>query len=289
MHFFALVALAVLVVHASAAIFVASNVNDSGPGSLRQAIMDANANPNGATPDEIDFNIPGTGVQTIFLATALPTIIAPVIIDGWTQPGWNGAPLIEVTAQPGVAIDGLTISAGSTTIRGLVLNGFGKAIAVSSNGNNTISGCYLGTNNTATAAVPNNIAIYFDRTSNNVIGGTAPEARNVISGNRQQGVYFDETFSSPSSGGNIVQGNYIGTDVGGVSPVPNDVGIYFRQKSNNLVGGVTQGARNLISGNRHEGLFVGDGGLNSAGNVVQGNYIGTDVTGTRTLPNFSSG
>src|SRR5215210_2028491 len=69
---------------AAAANFTVVNVNDSGAGSLRQAILDANANPG---PDTIGFNIPGPGVKTITPATALPAITEALIIDGYTQPG----------------------------------------------------------------------------------------------------------------------------------------------------------------------------------------------------------
>jgi hypothetical protein len=71
--------------------FVVTNTNDSGPGSLRQAILDANAT-TGA--DTIVFNISGSGVQTISLSVALPNIIAPVTIDGTTQPDFSGTPVI---------------------------------------------------------------------------------------------------------------------------------------------------------------------------------------------------
>src|SRR5438270_421818 len=117
--------------------FVVTNTNDSGYGSLRQAIDLANVTPNDGGPDEIDFNVPGGGVQTIVLASALSTIIEPVIINGWSQPGGNGAPVIEVTAQASTTMDGLTVTGGSTTIPRLVLNNSAKATAVFSNDHNT--------------------------------------------------------------------------------------------------------------------------------------------------------
>src|SRR5437588_6108054 len=117
-----LAALGLSAVDAATALFVVSNTNDDGAGSLRQAIVAANAHPNDMGPDQIYFAIPGPGVRTIVVASALPAITDPVIIDGSTQPGWNGVPLIELTAQAGVTIDGLTITGGGTTIRGLVMN-----------------------------------------------------------------------------------------------------------------------------------------------------------------------
>src|SRR5438445_1734252 len=68
------------------ATFFVVNTNDSGAGSLRQAILDANSNPNSGGPDFIDFNIPGAGVHTISPTSALPTITDPVTIDGYSQP-----------------------------------------------------------------------------------------------------------------------------------------------------------------------------------------------------------
>ncbi len=69
-----------------------TNTNDSGPGSLRQAILDSNSNPG---PDTIDFNIPGSGVHTISPTSALPTITDPVLIDGYSQPGSSPNTLLQ--------------------------------------------------------------------------------------------------------------------------------------------------------------------------------------------------
>src|SRR5262249_46635209 len=70
--------------------YAVTTTADSGPGSLRQAILEANA-----TPGTIDFAIPGPGVQTIVPTASLPPIISPVLIDGFSQPGSAGTPLIE--------------------------------------------------------------------------------------------------------------------------------------------------------------------------------------------------
>ena len=76
---------------------------DSGPGSLRQAILDSNVATGGT--NTIDFAIPGTGVQTIDTASPLPAITTPLLIDGTTQPGFAGTPLIAVVGQgPGMPI-----------------------------------------------------------------------------------------------------------------------------------------------------------------------------------------
>ena len=102
--------------------FVVTNTGDSGTGSLRQAILDANAHP-GA--DTIVFNIPGSGLHTITPSTALPTISDPVTIDGSTQPGFTGSPIIELNgSQAGANVDGLRITAGNSVVSGLVINRF---------------------------------------------------------------------------------------------------------------------------------------------------------------------
>ncbi len=131
---------------AGADTFTVTNTADSGAGSLRKAIDDANAL---AGPDTIEFDIPGAGVHTIEVPTPLAWITSPVIIDGTTQPGYAGAPLIELH---GTNINGFYVLAGSSTFRGLVLNGFGQAILLSSAGGNVIEACYIGPDATGTTA-----------------------------------------------------------------------------------------------------------------------------------------
>jgi hypothetical protein len=112
---------------ASAATFTVNTTADSSVGSLRQAILDANAAPG---TDTIDFAIAASGVQTISPTTALPDITDPVIIDGYTQPGTstntlavgdNAVLLIELDGTNAGAT-GLNITAGNSTVRGLVMN-----------------------------------------------------------------------------------------------------------------------------------------------------------------------
>ncbi|MBI3949375.1 MAG: HYR domain-containing protein [Acidobacteria bacterium] len=268
-----------------------TNTNDSGFGSLRQKILDANANPG---VDTICFNIPGAGPHTINLISALPTITNPVVIDGTTQPGFAGTPLIELNgASAGSSTDGLVIiTAGNSTVRGLVINRFvgdiyggGHGILLSTNGGNVIEGNFLGTNVTGTAQLANRVSGVFINGPNNTIGGTASNSRNVISGNGN-GVFI----SLGSATGNVVQGNFIGTDVTGTADLGNpNRGVFIDRASNNIIGGTTPGARNIISGNGGDGVFIdgGAGDLGGWGNLVQGNFIGTDVTGTADLGNFN--
>lgn len=279
---------------ALAAQFVVTNTSDGGIGSLRGAVELANATANGSAPDEIKFNIPGTGVRTITLNSALPAITDPVVIDGWSQPRWNNAPLIELTAAAGTVMDGISISGGGTTVRGLVLNGFTKAVAITSKGNNTILGCYIGTDSSGTSAVPNDVGISSFNTSNNRIGGSTSQDRNIISGNRRHGVAIDDADSryDPSTGGHVIQGNYIGTDVSGTRAVPNfsspgsssaTGGLHVIARGT-LIGGAAPGEGNVVSGNNAVGIW-------QYGSAVRifGNIVGADATGSLALPNASTG
>ena len=212
--------------------------------------------------------------------------------DGWTQPGWNGAPRIELTPDAGVTVDGLTITGGTTTIRGLVMNGFQNAIKIRQNGNNTVAGCYLGTDKTGQQAVPNEQGVFSDTTSNNVIGGTTVAERNIISGNRFDGIYLLETDARfIKTTGHIIQGNYVGTDVTGTIALPNctaqgpNTAQFFAIEvisNDTKIGG--GGAGNLVSGNAGSGII-----LTGARAVIAGNFVGTDLTGSIALPNNGVG
>ena len=199
-------------------LFVVNNTNDSGPGSLRQAILNANATPDTQT---ISFNITdGTAPFTIAAATDLPRITAPVIIDGTTQPGFTGSPIIELSEAASSSTDnGLWIEGGNSTVKGLAINGFSKGIVLATNGGNKIQGNYLGTNVTGNTGPGNNGSGILIESSNNLIGGTTAATRNVISGNRF-GIYV---LSAPgtANSGNVIQGNFIGTNANGTSGVPN--------------------------------------------------------------------
>src|ERR1044071_2859000 len=126
---------------AFAATFTVTNVNDSGPGSLRQAILDANSNDG---TDMINFHI-GTGARTISPLSPLPSIVGRVTIDGTTQPGYPGTPIIEIEGSQAGTASGLIIFAGFSTIRGLVINRFsGDGISMADGSGNTIENNYIG-------------------------------------------------------------------------------------------------------------------------------------------------
>ena len=263
-----------LTIHA--ATFVVTNTNDSGAGSLRQAILDANAN---AGPDVITFNI-GAGLKTITPTSKLPDITDPVVIDGTTQPGFTGAPLIEISGNSIGFNQLLVITAGNSTIRSLIINHFQNGgIVLSDNGGNHVEGCYVGTDATGSAGTSNNgNAIAISSSSNNVIGGTAPNTRNVIGGTSGGISVFGF-----GGNGNQILGNYIGVSAAGNARVPIGSGIIIGT-SNNIVGGTTPAARNVIAAIGDGGILIQpSGAFATSGNVVQGNYIGTDAGGNVAL------
>jgi Calx-beta domain-containing protein/VCBS repeat protein/carboxypeptidase family protein len=275
------------------ATFSVTNTNDSGTGSLRQAILDANTNPG---TDTITFNIPGSGVQTITPVSSLPTITSPVIIDGYTQAGAtpntltagdNATLLIEINgANTGSSQSGLSITAGNSTVRGLVINRFQRlAIELLTNGGNVVAGNFIGCNATGTAGFSSNNNGVGANSSNNTIGGTAPQDRNLISGSSANGITI-QNFGGGASG-NLIQGNFIGTNAAGTAALKNSGKGIFVFTSNNTIGGTTAGARNIISGNGQDGIGI-DGSAGS-NNTVQGNYIGVDVTGAVALGNGMNG
>src|SRR6266542_316231 len=176
-----------------AAVLVVTNTNDSRAGSLRQAIIDANATSGRQT---ISFNIAGAGVHTIVPLSALPEFTDPVIVDGTTQPGFSGTPIIEISgAGLSGPVSGIVITAGNSTVRGLVINRFNGGgfangqIALMTNGGNVIVGNFLGTDLTGSVGQGSTAdAGVLIGSSNNTIGGTTAAARNVISGNGFAGI-----------------------------------------------------------------------------------------------------
>jgi hypothetical protein len=279
------------------ATFTVTNTDISGPGSLGQAIIDANGSANVAAPDEIHFNIPGSGVRSIQvpdLFSALPAVTDPVIIDGYTQPGASpntlavgsdAVLLIEINGG-GFNTSGLSINSGDSTVRGLIINNFGQAgIALDSAGGNTIEGNWIGLDSSGTAAAGNSLAgVRTTDSPGNTIGGPAPGQRNVISGNggagELAGLLID--FGSPNQ---LVPGNYFGTDPSGAVGMGNSTAIAAHESSpGNMLGGPAAGAGDVISAGIEAGLR-----LNSDNNVVQGNLIGTDASGGAALGNGGFG
>ena len=266
---------------------------DSAPGApvvctLRAAIQEANGV---AGPDIIGFSI-GSGPVTIVPGSSLPIISERVTIDGTTQPGFAGTPIVEVdgtsASPPGVL--NLNIGSSGSTIRGLVINRASlnvSAIRVISSSDNVIAGNFLGTDVTGTLALGNNVGVRIGGGSsaadNNRVGGTAAADRNIISGNADDGIQIEGGTGTASN--NVIQGNYIGLDATGTVVLGNSSqGISIRSgAANNTVGGTAIGAGNVISGNSNAGIQILNTG--TTGNRIEGNFIGTDVAGTTPLGN----
>jgi hypothetical protein len=269
-----------------------TNTNDSGAGSLRQAIIDANGH---SGPDNISFNIPGSGVRTITPASELPSITSPVTIDGYTQPGAtantlpggdNAVLLIELNgANAGNSGTGLTfgVDAPGSVVRGLTVNRFaGNGILIQGNGN-TVAGNFIGTNASGSAALGNSLDGVSVQASSNTIGGTSIAARNVISGNGRHGI----SLGGPAGAGqnNQVQTNFIGTDASGTQLLGNGGdGVFASSATNNLIGGIISHAgtppANVIAGNAGCGVGVAEGvtGLAIKGNSIHSNGgLGIDL------------
>jgi hypothetical protein len=268
---------------AGATTYIVSTTNDSGGGSLRAQIAGANAS---LGADEIIFAIPGPGPHSIHLLSPLPAVTDTLEIDGTTQPGFTGSPIIELDGSSAGSANGLTISADDCTVRGLVINRFSMngILLPAGADNNAIEGNYIGTDTTGTVDLGNGRhGVFITQASDNTIGGTTIEARNVVSGNDSSGV-----CASQAMGFVFVVGNYIGTDANGVDDLGNTLhGVEARSQSPVYVGGPLSGQRNVISGNDSCGVCIHDNGAYLC--RVEGNYIGTDATGTAPVGNARDG
>jgi len=257
-------------------------------GSLRQFIKNSNAI---AATRTSWFQIPntdpnydggGAGEYTITPVADLPNIVETAVLNGATHPDFVDRPLIELSgSNPGSVNDGLHVSAGGTTIRGFVINGFPEsAIELNTNGGNTVVGNYLGTNVAGTAAVANgDEGVLIDQVSGNIIGGTSSLDRNVLSGNTWRGILIQ----NPGATGNQVIGNYIGTNATGTGAVPNQIGVYIWEISGNFIGGTAPDEGNVISGNTVSGFY--SWGTNASANRLEGNTIGLNEAQSGPIPN----
>jgi CSLREA domain-containing protein len=313
---------------------------DSNHCSLREAINAANTNPGADTISFAGLDATG-GDVTIQLNSFLnPLLDNGTTIDGTTVQGYVNEPVVNIVKAAGVIDTGIAIQASNCIVRGLSMAGFGTfsggpdpqpgdntggAIVISgpanlidgnvlgwgawanSNGvwlasagnsvignvisgnvigvyitgpNQIIQGNQIGTDASGTVTIPNTYGIYDSLNSGggHVIGGAGPANRNLISGNNKTGL----TLRSNNS---TVQGNYIGTDSTGTAALGNKGLGIFISSDNNLIGG--SGSGNLISGNAGDGLMLST--PDNANNVIQGNKIGTDITGTNPIPNLMKG
>ncbi|MEQ1903901.1 MAG: right-handed parallel beta-helix repeat-containing protein [Pirellulaceae bacterium] len=315
---------------------VVSNTLDSGPGSLRQAILDANVHTNNVgTLDKIRFEIPGAGPHTIALASALPAISDAVDIDGGTQAGTGVTPTVAIdgTALAGTA-DGFRILANNTAIRkinirnfpndgielqanGVLLQGntigtdfgglvgFGNAnfgVRIQGGSNNQVLGNVISGNGLSGVLIVGNSAdnntltdnvigagfgglIALPNGSNGISiidGDTNSIGSNLISGNTLSGVVLSSGATS-----NTLTSNKIGTTFSGNAALPNGGDGVIVQTPGNQIGGVLPASRNLISGNGRTGLTIS--GVAATNNIVEGNFIGTNTSGSASVPNNGNG
>jgi uncharacterized repeat protein (TIGR01451 family) len=277
--------------------FTVTNVNNGGPGSLRQVIMNVNSLAASARPATVLFKIPGPGPLVIRLQSALPSIKHPAVIDAIS-------PATSMLAAP-LAIDGSLLAAGATpqsqadvpglldvaatgvTIRGLTIQGYdGFGIKLDANsGSDKILGDTIVTNPggnvvpLASGAGGSAIVLLggiLVTSAGNTIGDSMAQDPNVISGDGT-GVYL---YSAQATG-NIVTSNHIGTP--GSNPLVVD-GIDIDGASSNTVGGTASGAGNTIEGYQ-AGIYLFDSASNNVieGNTIQQNGVSTPSNGGQEL------
>jgi CSLREA domain-containing protein len=303
-------------------------IPNDGTVSLREAITAINAGNNLGDPDiiaqnpgtfgvndTINFNISGSGPRQINVGSGsgipLPTIVKPLTINGYSQPGAsvntltngdNAIILIELSgASAGVNAIGLTLGTGSggSTIEGLVINQFSSQGMLIQSGGNVVAGNFIGVNPAGTAAQANQgNGIQVLSASSNVIGGTTPAARNVVSGNLLDGILLTGAIAAPATG-NLVEGNFVGVNAAGTGPVgvrPSGTsagtpegnalfGIEVSGGNANTIGGATAADRNVVGFNEI-GIEIDNGGQN---NVVQGNFTGVGADGVTSAGNLFQG
>jgi len=299
--FLALISSTIFAVDGLGADFTVTNTSATGPGSLAQAINDANNSPG---PDRIVFSIPNGGVHRINLTTSLPSVTDTVVIDGYTQPGAspntlqvgdNAIILIQVDggASTDMPVNGFVIQAPNCAVRGLSITGFGYAVSTFSTATGlTIEGNFIG-------LLPDGITGRGNGTGvssfaiNARIGGDTAAARNVISGQTNNGIFINDHDA-------IVEGNYIGTDASGTKAIGNQAqtGIYaYGNLYNTIIGGTTPGKGNLISGNGTAILMgavsgpigtLPPHGLPTNGVTISGNLIGVQADRITPLGNLAA-
>ncbi|MCX6926454.1 MAG: right-handed parallel beta-helix repeat-containing protein [Verrucomicrobia bacterium] len=215
--------------------FMVTTTADSGPGSFRQGLLDANAN---LADGRISFNLPGAGPHKIAPLTPLPSPNSDVVIDGYTQPGsrpntlaqgTDALLMIELSGEntTGAALD--WFGSASVTVRGLCINRWNLAIGtgcltcgtgVGYTPGVVIAGCFIGTDPTGTQPRPNGDGVFLSEAYGGRLGGPEFADRNLISGNTRLGVGLGD--DSDSFTHNItIQNNLIGTDRTGANALGN--------------------------------------------------------------------
>jgi hypothetical protein len=218
-------------------IFAVTNTNDLSAGSLKQVIIDANTTPNADanTPDVIMFDIGAGGVQTV-VTSLLPAISDPVVIDGTTQPGYNDVPIVIVNGS-NTAI-AFSVTGGGTTIRGLVIEDFSCGMRMDYFGGKLIEENYVGTDVTGTfdhAGTGQGVSMRF--------GSHGTTVRNNLVSGIAEGIRVQTI-------GNMIEDNFVGTNVWGTHAVPNTTGMRSFQDVAGIPVTFNTVARNLVSANQ---------------------------------------
>ena len=252
--------------------------------TLREALTTANGN---ATVKRVQFDIPGSGIKTITVGSRL-TMSSGLALDATTQPGATCPSGQQIRLAAASGGDGLYVAGtAAASVRGFVINGFISGIHVDGS-NKTLTCNIIGLTPDGVTPAPNTTGItvhnpFSGSSDANVIGGSGPLHRNIISGNTEAGINLHTGTA------NVVSGNFIGTDVTGTLDRGNGAqGINAFRQFNGELGGPTAtpgtGAGNVISGNGMAGVSMVIGNT-----VVRGNAIGTDLTGEDPLGNTGAG
>jgi hypothetical protein len=283
--------------YVSAADFTVTNSNDSGAGSLRQAILDANANP-GA--DQINFAVPGSGIHTTVLATPLPNIIETVVVNGQSQPGTicDGASTqVRIAINFNSLIHGLQIddSAPGTEINGLALYGAraassgGNGAALRIAGDNSVVRCnFFGTDDgvavrssgSGPVGTWSNDSAWIWQADGVRIGGPNPSDFNLFAGEAAHA-----TGGTGATNAHI-EGNYIGVNIDGSAKLGSSsvgVGFMYGVQVGNTI------KNNVISGIDGNGISVQNLEVGSMNLAIVGNRIGTNAIGSSAIPNAENG
>jgi hypothetical protein len=267
-----------------ASVFLVTTTNDTGDGSFRKALLDANANPG---TDIIDFNIPGLGPQTIFPMSKLPNITDPVLIDGSSQPGYAGTPLIVLDGTDFTGFDMLDVFANDCVIRGLAIDHVRAGTGIVLYGDdNSIVGNYFGleANGTSASVIDYNGVIVLG--AFNRVGGTQAQNRNVFAGTTSPAVAFNGSGAVRG----VAEGNYFGTDASGTVKLgtQSESVLVINGATDDTIGGTVSGSGNVCSGSAFaSGISIVGPGTRRI--VVQGNSIGTDANGMQPFGNAGNG
>ena len=272
---------------------VVSSTRDSGPGTLRDAIQQANRL---GGKSAIVFSIPradsgfdqSSGAWRIRFDDSVPVITTgDLVIDGYSQAAAegdtnpNGPKIVLDGSGQSVETAFLLLNVSGVTIRGFAIGGFLYGIQVygALSFDNRIVGNMIGLDATGLRAMPNlNGVELLSGAHDNTVGGTTREDRNIVSGNRHVGIRISDAHS------NAVIGNFVGVDRTGQKALPNFDGICVEGRARgNRIGGAGPGERNIASGNVAYGVDLFGAGVQE--NAILGNSIGTDVTGTMAIPN----